>query len=263
MRRNRADITVKPRGNIAPSRWRGVRRILALAAGAAVATVGLSATTGYQYDALGRLIQVTHNNGNVTTYAYDAAGNRTLVDEVMPVTPPASITVPATNSTGSYSVSWTAGGTVARYELYESTNSGFATQTRVYQGTGTSASLSGHGNGTYYYRVRGCTGNACTAYRTGSNGVVVNLAPPAPTGLSKNQNSQCSWYASWNASAGATYYTIRDWSGNFQYSVNAPATNTTYSFCNVPGYTGDPNDYRPKWLKACNASACSNQTNFP
>ena len=53
--------------------------------------------------------------------------------------------------------------------------------------------------------------------------------PPAPTGLQSNQNSQCSFYAQWNASIGATSYTIRDWSGNFNYSVST--TNTTYSFC--------------------------------
>jgi YD repeat-containing protein len=84
--------------------------------------------------------------------------------------------------------------------------------------------------------------------------------PPAPTGLQYNQNSPCSFYAQWNASTGATSYQIRDWSGNFNYSVSA--TNTAYSFCAVPGYTGFTTDYRPKWVKACNAQGCA-QANFP
>lgn len=33
-------------------------------------------TESYAYDALGRLIRVTHTNGAVTQYSYDAAGNR-------------------------------------------------------------------------------------------------------------------------------------------------------------------------------------------
>ena len=85
--------------------------------------------------------------------------------------------------------------------------------------------------------------------------------PPAPTGLQSNQNSQCSFYAQWNAVSGATSYQIRDWSGSFNYSVTT--TNTSYSFCAAPGYTGNPPDYRPKWVKACNANGCGTQANFP
>ena len=255
--------TVQLRGVGAPDKRRLGKRALGWLS-IALTTVGLAATTGYQYDALGRLIQVTHDNGNVVTYTLDLAGNRTQLEELSPLAAPTNLNVPATNTTGSYSINWSGGGAVSSYELYESTNTSFTPQIRVFQGAGTSASLSGHTNGTYYYRVRGCTGSACTGYRTATNGVVVTLgssAPPAPTGLSSNQNSGCSWYASWNASAGATSYTIRDWSGNFNYSVTT--TNTTYSFCGVPGYTGNPSDYRPKWVKACNGSTCSAQSNFP
>ena len=353
MSSNRSDISVKHRGRSAPVDW---RRALAFLS-AALATASLAATTGYQYDALGRLIEVTHDNGNVTSYTLDAAGNRSKVDELLAQASPASMTVPSTSNTGSYTVSWTAGGTVTSYELFEATASNFSTQTRIYLGAGTSVSISGHGNGTFYYRVRGCTGSACTAYRTGGNGVVItlppsapasisvpstntsgsiavswgaatgnvttyelweatnsgftgetrvynalprsalitghqngsyyfraracngaicgsyatganatvvsNIAPPAPTGLTTNQNSQCSWTANWTASVGATSYTIRDWSGNYQYSFSAPATSTVYSFCGAPGYTGISTDYRPRWLKACNGTSCSSQVNFP
>ncbi|GAM99122.1 odd Oz/ten-m homolog 4 [alpha proteobacterium U9-1i] len=39
-------------------------------------------TTAYQYDALGRLVKVTFNGGQVVEYTYDAAGNRTQVVRV-------------------------------------------------------------------------------------------------------------------------------------------------------------------------------------
>ncbi len=33
----------------------------------------------YEYDALGRVTKVTYDDGSYVVYAYDAAGNRTLV----------------------------------------------------------------------------------------------------------------------------------------------------------------------------------------
>ena len=267
MRSNRSDIPVKHHDGTACAQWRNARQALVLV-GSLAATVSLAATTGYQYDALGRLIQVTHNNGNVTTYTLDAAGNRTQVDEASPLAAPTTLNVPATSSTGSYSISWSGGGAVTSYELWESTNSGYNPQTRVYQGSGTTGSITGHGNGSYYYRVRGCVGSACTLYKTGGPTVVtISSAPGQPTNPSYVPYQGCSWQASWDFMSGATSYSFRDFSGNFQYSVPQPGAGprvtTTYSYCNVAGYTGNPNDYKPKWVKSCNGSTCSLQTNFP
>ena len=171
-------------GGLVPAASRSSALGLAfLMASATLSSLANAATTSYEYDALGRLRVVTHDNGNVTTYVLDAAGNRTQVNETSGQAPPASLSVPATSLTGSYTVSWSGGGTFSSYELFESTTTNFASQTRVFLGAGTSASISGHGNGTFYYRLRGCNGSACTAYRTGSNGVLVTLPPGMPAGI--------------------------------------------------------------------------------
>src|SRR5688572_23262936 len=81
-----------------------------------------SADTDYTYDALGRLISVSRPDGTQTVYALDAAGNRTQLLEGGVPGAPASITAPTSNTSGSYSVSWTApafGTAATRYELYE------------------------------------------------------------------------------------------------------------------------------------------------
>jgi YD repeat-containing protein len=133
-----------------------------------------AATATYDYDALGRLTKVTSSDGKVAIYKYDAAGNRSQVISGTLPGVPASITVPASSSTGNYTISWgAASGTVTAYELFQATNSSFSGETTVYTGTALSVALSGRANGTYYYRVRACLDTSCSGYRTGANGVTV------------------------------------------------------------------------------------------
>jgi YD repeat-containing protein len=47
-----------------------------------ISSTSIEAATGsvsYSYDALGRLVQVTYDDGTTTTYTYDANGNRISV----------------------------------------------------------------------------------------------------------------------------------------------------------------------------------------
>jgi hypothetical protein len=82
--------------------------------------------------------------------------------------------------------------------------------------------------------------------------------PPAPTGLVANQNSSCSWQATWSASSGATSYKFNDVSGLHQLTVTTTTVTYGFSSCSIT-----PSAEKPKWVQACNANGCSVKSNFP
>jgi YD repeat-containing protein len=211
-------------------------------------------TVSYEYDSLGRLKKVTSSNGSVIDYTLDPAGNRTGVSSGTPPGVPASITVPSSSSTGSYTINWgVASGTLTAYQLYEATNSGFSGETLAYSGTALSKAISGKGNGTYYYRVRACYASMCSAYRTGANPTVVSLGVPAPpaTISGPSMNTTGNFSISWSSSTGATRYEL--WESVFggAFSKVHDGTATSKSFTNKPN-----GEYEYK-AKACNAVGCS------
>jgi YD repeat-containing protein len=230
---------------------------------AAVAWGATAATVTYSYDALGRLRKVSHDNGYVTDYTFDAAGNRLNVSEQPPTPPtvPVSLTVPASSTFSSFIVSWgSSTGVFTRYELAESSTATFSSQTIVYSGLAQSISLT-RSNGTYYYRVRACNAVNCGGY-TAVASVVVNVPPPPPnppTSPVKRFVANCVWSATWTAPVGGTAmanYVVLDTTGHTQ-TVTTTSANVTCPFNNQNG------NY-PKNVKACAASgACSPTAAFP
>ena len=185
---------------------------------------------------------------------YRTAGNPLSV--TLPPGTPSSISVPSSSTTGNYAVSWgTASGTVTAYRLYEATNSSFSGQTLIHNGPGTSASLSGRGNGTYYYRVRACNGSACGSYRTGGNSVTVTLPPSVPSSISVPSSSSTGSYTiSWGSSTGnVTAYRLYQ-ATNSSFSGQTQIYSGTATSRAISGQGNGTYYYR---VRACNGSSCS------
>jgi YD repeat-containing protein len=192
-------------------------------------------------------------NGSVCG-GYRAGSNATTV--TLPPGVPASISVPAGSTTGSYTISWgTSTGNVTAYKLYEATSSSFSGQVQVYSGSNTSKAISGKGNGTYYYRVRACNGSVCSGYRTGSNAVSVTLPPGVPASISVPSTSGTGNYTiGWGTSTGnvTAYRLYEATSSNFSGQVQVySGTGTSKP---ISGKTNGSYYYR---VRACNGSACS------
>lgn len=194
--------------------------------------------------------------------AYQTATNGVTV-ALAPPSIPSNIAVPASSTTGSYVISWSAvPETVSRYELSESTDSTFGSESLVYSSNGVSASISGKHTGTYYYRVRACNSGGCSGYQTGANGVVVNLPAPAmPASISvvfdpTAGGDVISWTASSNAISQTHYELfIETWpSGYFLPFNKLIYSGTALSFV----YSKQPFVSTCAYkVRACNDSACS------
>lgn len=170
--------------------------------------------------------------------------------------PPASaptLTAPAINATGNYTVSWTAVAAATRYELEERLGTGNWNQ--IQNTTATSRALTGKASGSWGYRVRACNGSGCGAYSPVGT-VAVLRAPATPTityahrhiyynGQSVLANCQVSW----TASAHAVSYELQAHQGAALYSgpatsVASPAYSVQYC---AASYI----------VRACNSSGCS------
>jgi len=114
--------------------------------------------------------------------------NFDIIDSAPTVGTPSSITVPSSDSDGSYTVSWGSSSTSSvTYALEEATNSSFSSGLRTaYSGSSTSTTITGRSSGTtYYYRVKATrSGYNDSAWRTGSNGCMVSAVTPTVTSVS-------------------------------------------------------------------------------
>jgi YD repeat-containing protein len=177
-----------------------------------------------------------NNSGSFTVPVNEPAGAPTL-------------SVPSTNATGSYTVSWSAITGATSYPLQEQVNGG--AWTAVQNSAATSWATSGKSNGNYGYRVQACNSSGCNAWSNVAS-VTVLLPPPAPASISAPASSSGPIAISWAASATATIYGL-DQSVNGGawaqvYANSATSTTVTagasgsYSFrayaCNGSGCTG-------------------------
>ena len=132
----------------------------------------------------------------------------------------ATITAPSSSTTGNYSVSWTsAGTTISRYELWESTNGGTTWPNKYNVGTDRTKSFTSKPAGTYTYDVHYCvnitffgsttevclSANAVRSWAYGETTVV----PKVPTITAPETAPSGAYTVSWTASAGATWYDMQ------------------------------------------------------
>ena len=200
-------------------------------------TINAGATGSYQYRAYGC------NASACSGYTVSSAVAVTIAPASAP-----SVSVPASSSTGSYTVSWTGVPGTTSYTLQEQTNGGgWTTIVAAYVG---SQAIGGKGSGTYGYRVQACNAGGCGPWSaTGS--IAVTLLPaaaatPTVTGVSGYIGS---FSASWPAAAGATSYQIEIMSPDGV----PPSTQTGTSISGLVHYTG----YVKVRVKSCNASGCA------
>lgn len=218
------------------------------------AQVATATTTSYSNTSL--------STGATYSYqvrAFDAAGNVSALSSTSNVTlaPPAppSISVPATSTTGAYTISWQSASGATGYELYQATNSGFSGQVLAYAGAALSIQLSGRGNGVYYYRVRACNAGGCGGYLVGANAITVALPPEAPGSITAPSSSTTGAYTvSWSSANGSpTSYELYE-STNSGFSSQSLVYSGAGLSAQISGRSNGTYYYR---VRACNASGCS------
>ncbi|MGN6234893.1 MAG: hypothetical protein ACTHNF_02240, partial [Dyella sp.] len=173
--------------------------------------------------------------------------------------PPGSapaLTVPASNTTGSYTVSWTGVSGATSYTLQEQVNGGG--WSTIQATSATSKAISGKSNGTYGYRVQACNAGGCSAWSATESNTVL-LPPATPTGLRATVSGPSykpTVALSWSAVTGATSYTLemnhpQYGMENFYVGPNTSASALVLADGQVSFH-----------VKACNTSGCSGWSSY-
>jgi hypothetical protein len=175
------------------------------------------------------------------------------VDTTYGVVPPAptSLAVPMASADGNATLSWASVSQITHYVVQQSSDGG-SNWSNVYDGTVTTAALSGLANGSYLYRVEACNAYNCSAWKAGSNALVVTHPPTGVPTLSVPGNSTSGSYAiSWTAVSTATSYTLQEsTNGGSTWSTTQSNGGTSWS---TSGRGNGSYSYR---VQACNVGGC-------
>ncbi|MDO1527979.1 DUF6531 domain-containing protein [Fulvimonas sp. R45] len=189
------------------------------------------------------------NSSGCSIYRVSSGG----VTVTIPPASAPSLSVPATNSSGSYTVSWGSVGGATSYTLQEQVNGGG--WSTAYSGSATSKAFTGKSRGTSYgYRVEACNAGGCSPW---SATHTVVLVPAAPSSISVPAQALYpgGTTISWAAVSGATSYNLQ------RTFVATGATSTIYtgSATSHADVTIPPGQYDYA-VDACNAAGCSGWT---
>ena len=165
---------------------------------------------------------------------------------------PTSLTSPATDYDGNYTMSWNSTATATSYRLEEQIGASTA-WAQVYIGSALSKTITGKSVGTYKYRVRGCNVESVCGGWSSIRTVTVANPPSIPGGLSgPGSDADGAFNINWNSSAGSTTYRLDELppSGSWSQVHSGSATNKTLTGRNPGAYS-----YR---VRGCNADGlCS------
>lgn len=179
-------------------------------------------------------------------------------EKVVAVTrPPVSaptVTVPATNTTGSYTANWTTVAAATTYELQERLETG--SWNTIHNAAGTSKAVSGRGTGTWGYQVRGCNSSGCGGWSLVA-AVVVTMPPATPPTITASikyqryvdQLIQIRCAVSWTPVASATTYELQAYGGATQYTGPLTSVAGVFSSASYCAAT--------QVVRACNSTGCS------
>lgn len=183
------------------------------------------------------------NVGGCTSYSAVKATSVLLPPGAAP-----SLNAPATSSSGSYTISWSAVNNATNYRLEERKSGG--SWAEIYNGTATSAALSGRSNGSYEYRARGCNSSGCSGYSALKSTTVLLPPSAAPTVAVPATSGTGSYVVSWTEVSTATSYRLeqRKDGGSWSEIYNGTARSASRS-----GVTNGSYAYR---ARACNSSGC-------
>ena len=181
-----------------------------------------------------------------------AASAAVAVDTTYGVVPdmPASLSVPASSSTGSAMLSWSTASLATSYTLQQSGNGGVSWST-AYTGSGTSAALAGLADGSYVYQVQACNTYGCSAWRAGSATLVVTHPPTtAPTISAPASSATGSYTVSWSGVPGPVSYTLQEQVNGGSWATVQTNGLTSWS---TSGRSNGSYGYR---VQACNVGGC-------
>ncbi|MHC4599970.1 MAG: DUF4082 domain-containing protein, partial [Planctomycetota bacterium] len=177
--------------------------------------------------------------------------------QIVPPSPPPSITVPATSVDGNFTVSWTASPSGAtNYDLQEDTSSSFTNPQTVYTGTNLTFNVTGKTGSTWWYRVRANGMAGSSAWTASTNGCQI-VPPAAPGSITVPATSATGIYTvSWVAAVGATGYDLEEDTSTSFANATVVYTGSNLSY-QVTGKSSGTFYYR---VRAYNGSGSSGWT---
>jgi len=179
----------------------------------------------------------------------DTVVKATAVTLTAPARAP-TLSLPTTDSDGSYTVSWNSVSGAATYQLQQKVGTG--SWSTVQSTSARSKSYSGQSANTYRYRVRSCNPNGCSAFSSEKQIAIPPRTPGAISGPSTDRDGAYS--LSWGSSSGATSYVLQRQlnGGTWSTIQNTSSTSRSESGLGHGSY-----GYR---VRACSAAGCSTYT---